>query len=517
MPEPKPRKRTWRIWAIRAAAGIVVVIVSGVAVTAKHWPFSRDTVARDLQGRVKGRLVIGRFHETWFPPGYIAADVKVLPDKGNDNALISARDLVVRGSYYGLLRHTILKAKVVGLRLAMPAGGWDALFVTGVKSSSKNIDELEIDDSAWISGKLRFDAKQIVLRDVGPNRTVRFRASLVTDKPRGELKGEGQAGPWKSGTGGQTPIAGIFQYANADLATFANLHGILAARGNFQGTLTNVNVSGTLSVPDFRVARSVHAVALTAAYRASVNARNADVALDRVEAHVAHTTILANGRIDGQKGQEGKTAHIELAVHKGRVEDLLNYFSEEQTASMTGAVTLHAFAEVPPGPHFLRKLRLTGDFGVDSGKFTSPSTQAPISALSASARAKEEKEDKADADKEGKAEKEEKDTGATASNLRAHVLVRNGMAELTGISFEFPGAIANMDGTFQLISKQVDIHGDLRTTGSLSHTTSGFKALMLKVAAPFMKKRNTTVAPFAITGTSSDPRVGLDLSHKRKF
>jgi autotransporter translocation and assembly factor TamB len=327
------------------------------------------------------------------------------------------------------------------------------------------------------------------------------------------LKGEGRAGPWKSGTPGQTPISGVFHYANADLTAFANLHGILAAKGNFQGTFTNVNVSGTLSVPDFRVDRSAHSVALTAAYRASVNARNADVRLERVEAHVAHTTILANGRIDGQNGQQGKTAHIELAVHRGRVEDLLNYFSEEQKASMTGAVTLHAFVEVPPGPHFLKKLRLTGDFGVESGEFTSSSTQTPINALSASARAKADKED--EADKEAKAEKE--DARPAASNLRSHVLVRDGTAELTGISFEFPGAIANMDGTFQLISKQVDIHGTLRTIGSLPDTTSGFKALMLQVATPFMKKRNTTVAPFAITGTSSDPRVGLDLAHKRKF
>jgi hypothetical protein len=190
MPEPKPRKRTWRTWAIRAAAGILpiagLIIGSGVAVVAKHWPFSRAAAARDLQARLKGRLVIGQFHETWFPPGYIAADVKVLyPGSGKDNALIAARDLVVHGSYHGLLRHTISKAKIVGLRFAMPAGGHDALFVSGVKSGIKNIDELEIDDSAWISDKLRVEAKQIVLRDVGPNQTVRFRVSLLTDKPRG--------------------------------------------------------------------------------------------------------------------------------------------------------------------------------------------------------------------------------------------------------------------------------------------------------------------------------------------
>jgi hypothetical protein len=46
------------------------------------------------------------------------------------------------------------------------------------------------------------------------------------------------------------------------------------------------------------------------------------------------------------------------------VEDLLNFFSEEKIPSMTGAVKLRAHVNLPAGDGFLKKVQLTGDFGV---------------------------------------------------------------------------------------------------------------------------------------------------------
>jgi hypothetical protein len=153
-------------------------------------------------------------------------------------------------------------------------------------------------------------------------------------------------------------------------------------------------------------------------------------------------------------------------------------------------------------------VRLVGDFGVGSAKFTNTSRQIPIDALSSTAQ------DKASGRKESK---EVEDSRTAVSNMRGHVVIRDGLARLTRVSFEFPGAIATMAGTFHLISKQVDIHGSLHTTGSLPDASSGLKKLMLRVATPFMKRGKTTVVPFAITGPSSNPRIHLDLSRKRRF
>jgi len=51
----------------------------------------------------------------------------------------------------------------------------------------------------------------------------------------------------------------------------------------------------------------------------------------------------------------------------------------------------------------------------------------------------------------------------------------------------------------------------------LSDTTSGFKAVVLKGLAPFLKKKTLTVVAFTISGTSSQPSFALDLAGKRKY
>jgi hypothetical protein len=329
---------------------------------------------------------------------------------------------------------------------------------------------------------------------------------IATDKPHGELKGEGRAGPVNSLSLDAIPISGTFQYANADLSVFSGLSGTLVSQGRFSGNMGRINVMGSLNVPAFHVDGSAHSADFQATYQAAVNTRNADTELKQVEARVARTIIDAAGTVNGSPGKKGKTARLELAVDKGRVEDLLDYFSEQQRPSMTGAVRLRATAELPPGPPaFLERVRLTGDFGLTGGKLTNSSKQISINDLSASAAKKEthEKESKAD-----------DDARTAVSNLKGHVVVRGGTADLKNVSFEFPGAHAEMAGTFQLIHKTIDIHGTLQTTGSISDSATGFKALVLKVATPFMKKKKITVVPFAIEGTSSKPKIALDLGRK---
>ena len=74
-----------------------------------------------------------------------------------------------------------------------------------------------------------------------------------------------------------------------------------------------------------------------------------------------------------------------------------------------------------------------------------------------------------------------------------------------------------MRGTFNLLNNSVDIQGVLQTDGKLSDATSGFKALIVNVLTPLMKKKRVTIVPFTIKGTSSHPEFGLDLDRKRKL
>jgi len=500
----------WR----KAAALTAVLLLAALAGTAiwlsRNWPFTQAAVTRDLQGHLNGRLTIGRFRETFFPPGCVASDLRVDYADGKKEApKMAAGDLIVQGSWHGLLTHTLQKIKVVGLHIEIPAGdSTGSLFARGGPSKVHGIGEVEFNDSEFKTEPLYFQAKQLVLDRIGAGEQIDFRGTLVTDKPRGELSGKGRVGPWKSGNLAAIPISGTYSFQHADLHTFSNLKGILAASGKFDGNLQRINVAGVVDIPQFHVDGSAQAVRLMGRYQAAIDTNDADTQLEQVEAHVGHTFILGHGDISGTPGSQGKTAHMELVVNQGRVEDLLNYFSEEKHPSMTGAVKLHANAVLPPGPGFLKKLQLTGDFGVAGGKFTGASRQTAINDLSASAW------DKATHEKESKAQE---DTRTAISNLRGHVAVREGNALLSNVSLDFPGATSEMGGNFNLLTKGVDIHGTLQTTGTISQAASGFKALMLKVATPFLKKKQTTVVPFAITGTASNPKIGLDLKRKVKY
>ena len=102
------------------------------------------------------------------------------------------------------------------------------------------------------------------------------------------------------------------------------------------------------------------------------------------------------------------------------------------------------------------------------------------------------------------------------SDLKGHVVVRNGIANLSHLSFRVAGAAAAVSGTYNLINEQIDLHGTLETNGELSAATSGFKSLMLKAITPFFKKKSgIKIVPFKITGTYAKPTVALDFGDKK--
>jgi hypothetical protein len=191
-------------------------------------------------------------------------------------------------------------------------------------------------------------------------------------------------------------------------------------------------------------------------------------------------------------------------VNGGRIEDLLSLFTEEKRPSMTGSINLRAKVQVPPGPPgFLRKLDLAGTCGIGSGHFTNPDVQQPVNALTQSARG-ENKKQQAD------------DPETVLSKFTGQVSVKNGVATLSNVSFSAPGTRAQLQGTYNLVDRKVDLHGILYTAGKLSDTTTGFKALILKAVGPFLKQKSVTVVPFAITGISTNPSFALDFTAKRR-
>src|SRR3981081_148493 len=107
---------------------------------------------------------------------------------------------------------------------------------------------------------------------------------------------------------------------------------------------------------------------------------------------------------------------------------------------MAGSVTVRAKAGMPPGHRrFLEKIKLRGGFGIGGGIFNKPSTQEGVNKLSAGARGEEDPSD----------------PETVLTDLTGQVVVEDGTANFSDLSFGVPGAAARMHGTYNLISHKI--------------------------------------------------------------
>jgi hypothetical protein len=173
---------------------------------------------------------------------------------------------------------------------------------------------------------------------------------------------------------------------------------------------------------------------------------------------------------------------------------------------MSGVVSFKAKVYVPPEERpFLKKVELQGDFGIDAGS---------VAELRYATRSQQPQPRCAEG-KNHKTENEDADPQNVLSDLRGHVLLRNGIATFRGFSFGVPGALAQMRGTYNLNSERIDLRGTLKTEAEISKTAHGIKALMLKVLDLFLENGPSGyVAPVKITGTYDHPSFGLDLGDR---
>jgi hypothetical protein len=208
--------------------------------------------------------------------------------------------------------------------------------------------------------------------------------------------------------------------------------------------------------------------------------------------------VISHGSVAHDPSAAGKIAALDLAVHSGRIQDLLLLFISEKQSPLNGVVSLKAKTIVPPGSKpFLQQLQMTGDFGIESALFTTEKTQQDLDKLSAAARGEGNSPD---------------DPENVVSDLQGHVVVKDGTATFTDLSFNVPGAKARLHGTFNLINHAVDLRGTLLMEAKLHQATSGIKSFLLKALDPFLKKnrRGGAVIPVSITGTYQHPSYNAD-------
>jgi len=456
--------RRW--WLIIGALLIVIAAIVAIVLACK-WPYTQPAVTKALQDRFARTVQIRSFRKTFFPPGCVAEGVSFLHRHRKDlPPLITVQTLIIRGSYNGLLRiHPRLDGvEIKRLHVLIPPPGPSGQpssvmpLTTSTTGASITIGEIKTDGALLEfmprqPGQEPFQLQihRLTLDQVGEGGVIPYHAALLSPEPPGEIQSDGEIGPWNEDDPGSTPVKGSYTYQHANLAMFEGISGTLSAQGKFCGTIGHIDTSGGTDVPDFRVSGSSHTVHLILKFQAVVDGTNGDTYLQNVDAHFQRTIVTSKGSVAGHPGQHGKTIRLEMAVKEGRIEDLLSLFTEEKHPSLTGSINLHAKVQVPPGPPgFLRKLDLAGSCGIGSGRFTNRDVQQPVDALTQSARGKDKKQ-------------QAEDPETVLSQFTGQVSVKNGVATLSNVSFSAPGTRAQLQGTYNLLDRKVDLHGILYT------------------------------------------------------
>jgi hypothetical protein len=507
-----------RRWIVVGAALAAVGVASCAIVLALNWPFTQTAVTKTLEDRFARDVKIRKFRSTYFPPGCVAEGIEFLHRKRKDlPPLITVQTLTIRTGYSGLLRiHKLINdVQVAGLHVLVPPKSPDSVSQTFPLTNSTSGKTLTIGEITTDDAVLEFMPEQpaadrftlridhLTLDHVGESDPVTFHARFSNTEPPGEIRSDGRFGPWNEVDPGSTKLLGSYTYEHAKLGVFEGIAGTLSSRGKYSGTVGHIDAEGNFDVPDFQISGSAHKIHLTSSFQAVVDGTNGDTFLTRVESHFGRTAVISQGDVKSRPAQHGKTVMLTLSISQGRIEDLLRLFTGSERPAETGDLRLQTKVELPPGPDsFIRRLRLDGTLGIGSGRFTDPNIQKPVNRLAESAR--------------GETKDQEEVAAATVlSNLKGHFSADDGIAKLSNVSFTEPGTLAEIDGTYNLVNKKLNMRGVLHTSGKLADTTSGFKSAALKALGPFIKKKSITVVPFVITGTSSDPSFALDLGAKR--
>jgi hypothetical protein len=427
---------TW----LRVGASILLgLIAAAVAVDLLHSPFTVENVTKALE-EASGRPVqIGTFSSSYFPPSCTAQDIRFLRHKHpNLSPIITIEKLTIRGSFTGMLSSPkrLAAVRIVGMHMIVaskePDEGPEHVELNGGPGGqSLVISKITVDGAVLEfvrrSGKeppyiLKVD--ELALTDVGAGKPIDYRAQLTNSEPPGVIRAEGKFGPWNPDHIGETPASGTYAYDQIELSHFKSIYGSGNAHGEFLGSLERIRTHGRIDVRGFGVDGSHHAIPVTTQYDATVNGTNGDVLLDSAVASFQHTRLEVRGGIAGQKGEQGKTATLDLAVPQGRVDDLLGLFDDQP--GMSGPVTLRGGFVWPPGPGtFVRKIRMDLTFGIDRSRFTSANTQGSIDRLSESAAG----------EKKGKIEE---DPRTVLLEMRGGIRVRGGVATISNGAFHVP-------------------------------------------------------------------------------
>jgi hypothetical protein len=345
-----------------------------------------------------------------------------------------------------------------------------------------------------------FEIHDLVMRGFGLPEGARFQAGVTNAIPRGRVETTGVFGPWLAEEPTLTPIRGEYSFRNADLNDIRGISGTLSSVGQYRGTLERIEVDGQTETPNFSIDLANQPVELFTRFKAIVDGTNGDTWLDRVDAKLGQSNILASGAVVRDRDVKGRHVALDIQIREARIEDVLRLAVKAAKPPMTGRMELTTTLLLPAGEQdVIDRLNLNGRFRLAQARFSSIDVQRRIETLSLRARGKEDAQPGDDG-------------SSVVSNLRGRFVMRGAKIDFKELTFSIPGAEVQLAGLYDLHAESLDFQGELLVDASLSDMTSGFKSFLARLAQPFFRRPGGgSRFPIKITGPRSKPEFGLDM------
>lgn len=551
-------KARGRLRLLKWVGGVLLVtlaVLAGVVLILAHRaePLMRARIVQGLQSHFHARVELDSFHLTlrdglwaegkglriWPPvevagvavPGSVApnaplirleefqfhAPINYKPGEAIHISVVQLKGLEVDvPSRPHFEHHAEGEKSAIGAGLGTVAGKTSAgagLLRFQVESLECNGAHLTVETSKPGKLPLEFAIAHLRLTGIANGAAMGFEAELTNPRPVGTIHTSGNFGPWMVADPGESPLMGNYKFEHADLGGFKGIAGILSSTGHYEGTLREIVVDGETDTPDFQLAHFGTALALHTNFHARVDGTNGDTWLEPVEATLGNSHFWAQGQIvhvapaaDGRGGMRagGHDIALKVNVDRGRIEDFLRLASHSGTPLLTGALTMKAGLEIPPGPdHVDERLRLAGTFALGDVQFMSVKIQDRIAGLSARGQGRPK-----DAKNGGHAD--------VRSTMNGSFKMADRVVTLSALEYTVPGAVIDLKGSYAVEGGKLNFAGTAKMDATVSAMVGGWKGLLLKpIDRYFQKDGAGTEVPIHIEGTRENPQFGIDFNRMK--
>lgn len=458
----------------------------------------RTSAAEMLHSEFGGAVEFRSFEVTFLPKMRVVAQGVLV---GNDrNPPLVQIGTVETAS--GLIPWHLQSVKAQGVWLNVPTA-------TASSKSSKSLLPITADNvlvtnaridvlpSAGNSEPLHFNLAQLHISHLSLNRPSSFNAVLKSSEPRAVVQISGQAGPWNTANPSLTVLQGSYTTQAGDLSSLGGLSGSVVSKGQFRGSLQRIAIAGDLDAPDFGLRAHGFTEPIQASFQASLNAADSSLDVQRIAGKLQQTPFQGAARIENVQDQHLRKVSSDVSIPEGRLEDVLPLFVNARTSPMNGPFQLRAKVALAGDQNLIGALEVDGDFSAPHARFASLDLRDQIRKLT----------------RKASGHPKDRAAGTSMFSMQGHVELRSGTVHLRDLRLHFPDAGTRLNGTYQLASERIDLHGELWMAAKLSNTTTGAKRLLLKIADPFFRnKRGGARLPVRITGTESEPHFALNLA-----